>query len=88
VFDSRQELGIFLFATASRPALGPIQPPIQWVPAVLSPGVKRLRHDANHSPPSSAEIKYAWSCTSTLTLNLHGAMINETKDMSHGVVLS
>jgi hypothetical protein len=24
-------LGIFLFATASRTALGPTQPPIQWV---------------------------------------------------------
>jgi hypothetical protein len=28
---------------ASRPALGPTQPPIQWVPGVLSPGVKHGR---------------------------------------------
>jgi hypothetical protein len=28
----------FLLAPASRPALGPTQPPIQWVPGVLSPG--------------------------------------------------
>jgi hypothetical protein len=27
-FDSRQELGIFLFTTASRTALGPTHPPI------------------------------------------------------------
>jgi hypothetical protein len=27
----------------SRPALGPTQPPAQWVPGVLSPGVKRGR---------------------------------------------
>jgi hypothetical protein len=25
----------------SRPALGPTQPPVQWVPEVLSPGLKR-----------------------------------------------
>jgi hypothetical protein len=39
-FDSRQELGIFLFNTASRPDLGPTQPPIQWVPGALSLEVK------------------------------------------------
>jgi len=27
----------------SRPAMGPTQPPVQWVPGVLSPGVKRGR---------------------------------------------
>jgi hypothetical protein len=31
---------IFLLAPVSRLALGPTQPPIQWVPGVLSPGVK------------------------------------------------
>jgi hypothetical protein len=35
--------GFFLLASASRPALGPSQPPVQWVPGVLSPGVKRGR---------------------------------------------
>jgi hypothetical protein len=30
-FESRKGLGIFLFTTAFRPALGPTQPPIQWV---------------------------------------------------------
>jgi hypothetical protein len=30
-FDSRRGLEIFLFTTASRTALGPTQPPIQWV---------------------------------------------------------
>jgi hypothetical protein len=34
---------IFLLASASRPALGPTQPSVQWVPEVLSPEVKRGR---------------------------------------------
>jgi hypothetical protein len=42
-FDSQQGQRIFLLAPASRPALGPTQPSIQWVPGVLSPGVKRGR---------------------------------------------
>jgi hypothetical protein len=56
-FDSRQELGIFLFNNMSRPALGPIQPPTQWVPGTLSLGVKRPGCEADHSPPSSSEMK-------------------------------
>jgi hypothetical protein len=55
--DSRRELGIFLFTTVSRTALGPTQPPIQGVPGALSLGVKRPGREANHSPPSSAEVK-------------------------------
>jgi hypothetical protein len=39
-----------------RPALGSTQPPIQWVPGVISPRVKRPRHEADHSPPSEAEV--------------------------------
>jgi hypothetical protein len=47
----------FLFTTASRTALGPTQPPIQWMPGALSLGVKRPGREADHSPPSSVEIK-------------------------------
>jgi hypothetical protein len=54
-----------LFFVLSRPALGPTQPPTQWVPGSISPGVKRQRREANHSPPISAEIKKTLVCTST-----------------------
>jgi hypothetical protein len=53
--------GIFLFATASRPALRPTQPPVQWIPGAISPVVKLPGREADHSPPSSAEVKNAWS---------------------------
>jgi len=49
-----------------------IQHPIQWVPGALSLGVKRPAREADHSPPSSAEIKNEWNCTSTSTIRLHG----------------
>jgi hypothetical protein len=56
-FDSRRGLGIFLFTTASRTALGPTQPPIQWVTGALSLRVKRPWREADHSLPSSADVK-------------------------------
>jgi hypothetical protein len=34
--DDRTGAGDFPLAFVSRPALGPIQPPVQWVPGVLS----------------------------------------------------
>jgi hypothetical protein len=56
-FNSWWELGIFLFSTMSRLSLGPTQSPIQWVLEALSPGIKQLGCEADHSPPSSAEVK-------------------------------
>jgi hypothetical protein len=47
-FDSRWGLGIFLFPTASRTALGP---------RGSSLGVKRPGREADHSPPSSVAVK-------------------------------
>jgi len=56
-FDSRLGLGIFLFTTASRTALGPTQPPIHWATRTLSLRVKRPGREAHHSPPANAKVK-------------------------------
>jgi hypothetical protein len=52
------------FHQQSRPSVEPTQPPIQWVPGALSPGVKRPGREADRSPPSTAEVKKKWSYTS------------------------
>jgi hypothetical protein len=57
--------GKIILQCASRTALGPTQPPIQWVQGPLSLGVKQPGREADHSPPSSTEVKNAWSYTST-----------------------
>jgi hypothetical protein len=62
-FESRMDK-IFLLFTSSRPVLGPIWPPTQQLPGAVSPWVKRRGRDADHSPPTSAEIKNSWISTS------------------------
>jgi hypothetical protein len=69
------ELEISLFSTAPKPALESTQPPIQWVPEALSPGVKRPGREADHSLPSNAEVKNAWRYTST-PIRLHSVVLN------------
>jgi hypothetical protein len=49
-------LGIFLFTTVSRTALGPTHHPIQCVPGALSMEVKRPKREADRSCLSSAEV--------------------------------
>jgi len=41
----------------SRTALEPTQPPMQWILGALPLGLKWPGHEADHSPPSSAEAK-------------------------------
>jgi len=45
--------------------MGPTQPPVQWMLMALSPRVKWSGLEADHSHPSSAEVKKEWSCSST-----------------------
>jgi hypothetical protein len=48
---------IFHFSITSRQALQPTQPPVQWVLCAVYMGIKRQRREADHSPPSTAEVK-------------------------------
>jgi hypothetical protein len=58
----------FHFFVTSKPALAFTQPPSPWITGALSPVVKRLRHEADHSPPTSAEVTIAWIHTSLIQL--------------------
>jgi hypothetical protein len=42
----------------------------------LSMGVKWPGREANHSPPSSAEVKNAWNYTSIPPIRLHGVVLS------------
>lgn len=59
---------------SSRPALGSTEPPSEWVPRALSPGVERPGSEADHSP-SSAEAK------KNVDLNRHSPI-------HHGIMLN
>jgi hypothetical protein len=47
------------------------QPPGQSVPGSLR-GQRWPEREVKHSPPSSAQVKNEWSCTSILAVCLHG----------------
>jgi hypothetical protein len=76
VISGKVSDGIFSLATASRPALRPTQPPIQWVSRTLTPGVKRPEHEVDHWSPSSAKGKNDWSYTSALPISSHGVILS------------
>jgi hypothetical protein len=62
---------------SSRPALGATQPPIQWVPLVLSRcGGKRQGREADHLPPATAKVN------KNVNLYFHSPV------RPHGVVLT
>jgi hypothetical protein len=64
---------LFLFANASIPVL---ESPYLLGSRDSSPGLKRPGREADHSPPSSNELKIAWSYTSTPPEHLHGVVLN------------
>jgi len=68
-------VGNFSLTTVSRTALVPTQSPIQWVPRAFSLGVKGPGRETDFSSPSSAEVKNAWSYTSTPPIRLRGVLL-------------
>jgi len=52
-------------------AVGPIQPPIQWVPRFIF-RVRRLEREVDHSPPCIAEQKRECSCTFVILVCFDG----------------
>jgi hypothetical protein len=55
----------FPFSMLSKSALGPTQPSIQLISGALAQGVKRPGRDADHSLPTSAEVKKTRVYTTT-----------------------
>jgi hypothetical protein len=47
---------------------GDLQLPIQRCLQLIPPEIKELESEANYSPPPSAEVKNAWSHTSSIAL--------------------
>jgi hypothetical protein len=68
--------------TMSVTALGPTQPPIQCVPGTLSLGLKQPGREADHSPPSSAEIKECVELYLHSPIRLHGVVLSLKKKHS------
>jgi len=68
-FDSQGGLGIFLFATMSRTALGPTHSMGTWDSSTSG-------READHSPTSSAEVKECVELYLHIPLRLHGVELS------------
>jgi hypothetical protein len=65
----------FLYSTASRPARGTTQCPIQWILRALSLGVKWPGHEPDHSPLPTAKSRMVVLYLHFLTY-LNGMLLN------------
>jgi hypothetical protein len=70
------EMGIFLSNTASRTDLEPTEPPIQEVTGVLSLVVKRSGREADHAPPSRAEVKKRMELYIHSPIHIHDVVLS------------
>ena len=62
-FEFRQGSEVFLSSKTVEIGSGATRRPVQWVLGFIH-GVNRPRREANHSSPSSAEVKNEWRYTS------------------------
>jgi hypothetical protein len=75
-YDSQYGQDIFLFSMMSKPVLGPTQPLKQWTVADVSLKVKQQEREADHSPPSSGNVKNGGAITSfPQASSWHGASL-------------
>ena len=63
-FDFRQARKIYFFSETARRAPEHTQLPIQRVPGVFPPEVKKTRYEDLHKSPSSVKGNKEWKCTS------------------------
>jgi hypothetical protein len=73
VFHSRQGQEILPFSIESRPALRPVQSPLQRVRGAPSLRVRGPGHEADHSLPSSDDVNNGAAILS-LPIRLHGVV--------------
>jgi hypothetical protein len=73
-FESRWSKNFL--SISSRPALGSTQPSVQRVMVALSPGLKRQGREADHSPPTTADVYKTRIYTSTPRIRLHGLVLS------------
>jgi hypothetical protein len=86
-FDSRQGLQLFLLATASKPPLGPSQPPIQRVMGLFPPGAKLITHIQlvqrvrmrGFISPLPQYVFMTW-CLTKQWIRLHGVVLIKYRD--------
>jgi hypothetical protein len=57
MFHSRKAQKVFLFSITSRPALGPTQLSLQWIPGAVSADIKWPGRQADRWTATSAEVK-------------------------------
>ena len=61
-----------IFSKTSKPAQSPARTLIQLVTTGSTTEAKRLKREADHSPPSGAEVNNEWNCNSTPLIRLPG----------------